>query len=71
MADTDFPRLLYRPGTAEAPWGIPSDLRRVADQAEQDAALADGWSLVPVAEAPKPTKKPTLAVVQSESKTDA
>jgi hypothetical protein len=41
----EFPRLLYRPGKQ---WQLESgwfDLRKVANQAECDQALADGWHL--------------------------
>jgi hypothetical protein len=47
MAD-EYPRILYRPGSQYRIWGIDCDGLIVNDEAEHDAAVADGWSIRPV-----------------------
>lgn len=49
---SSYPKLLYRPGQEELCWGVMVDTLRVHDPAERDAALADGWYLEPVFDAP-------------------
>jgi hypothetical protein len=66
MAEVEFPAMLYRPGTQEEPWGIPSDLLTVQSEDEWSAALADGWFKVPTslegATKPEPKAKPAPVV---------
>lgn len=50
----DFPRMLYRPGTAAEIWGRKVDKLIVTDERQLDAALADGWGKAPDHEPPKP-----------------
>lgn len=49
MADSPYPRLLYRPGTeCLGIWGAyDCDLRIVADEQEEASALGEGWALRP------------------------
>jgi hypothetical protein len=44
---SEYPRMMYRPGTKSRIWGAMYDTRKVADAEEQEAALAEGWSLRP------------------------
>ena len=71
MADKDFPRLLYKKsdhGNARDVWGLGTfEIRRVADQAETDASLAEGWTLRPD-DAP-PAKK--VAKAETKGAVDA
>jgi hypothetical protein len=55
VASNEYPRVLYRDGTQEEVWGRKVDMLHVNDEDEQDAAMADGWTLRPDGnEAPKP-----------------
>lgn len=56
--DTDFPRLLYKPDpNGEPVWDLGNfAVMAVADQAAQDAALADSWTLRADDEPIKPRK---------------
>lgn len=56
--DTEFPRLLYKPdANGEPVWDLGNfAVLVVADQAAQDAALADGWTLRADGEPAKPRK---------------
>lgn len=46
-AAAQFPRMLYRPGTALQWEGHSVDWKIVDDAEEEAAALADGWNLSP------------------------
>lgn len=62
--ETEFPRLLYRADAAGEPvWDLGTfAVLVVDDQAAQDAALADGWTLRPDDEPVKPRKAAAKAV---------
>lgn len=55
MEGSEFPRIVYRaaatPGQIDHPGFIA---RRIADAAELDAAIGDGWLLLPVVPEPVP-----------------
>ena len=65
----EYPRLVYRPGTEHRIWNqFDCDVLQVADQAEHQAALKDGWHDDPsgdhgeaetVEHPPKPEPEPT------------
>lgn len=59
---SDYPRMLYRPGTKRKVWGAMVDTLIVRDEGEEAAAIGEGWSRSPdgePAEKPK-TDKPQL-----------
>lgn len=67
--DNDFPRLLYKADpNGEPVWDLGSfAVLAVVDQAAQDVALADGWTLRPDDE-PAKLKKPTkVAAVSADA----
>jgi hypothetical protein len=47
---SEYPRMLYRPGTKTRVWGISVDTLIVRDVEEQKAAVAEGWMLRPDSE---------------------
>jgi hypothetical protein len=47
---SEYPRMLYRPGTKTRVWGISVDTLIVRDAEEQKAAVAEGWMLRPDSE---------------------
>lgn len=71
MQDLEFPRILYRPGTA---WTLESgvfDLLTVASAEEAEAAHAEGWRLdqyaaSEVAEEPEPLTRAELEAKAAE-----
>lgn len=62
---SEYPRMLYRPGTGTRAWGIDCDTRIVRDADEQEAAAKEGWTLRPDGE-PSPLKEALKASIAAE-----
>lgn len=57
MEGSEYPRIVYRPGGTPAQVDHPGfEARRIADAAELDRAIGDGWLLLPVV--PEPVEPP-------------
>ena len=56
-AGSEYPKMLYRPGSSTRVWNqYDVDLRTVADTAEHEAAMGEGWSEHPADAAPDEVK---------------
>lgn len=69
---TEYPKMLYRDGSAFDWEGKAVDYRTVSDAAEEDAAVTDGWRHGREAEdAPKRGRKPKVDAVSVDAPEDA